>query len=114
MGAEGEACQYTYLPAGVRTLHVRRGVPLGIAQLLGQLQSLFKAHMLPYHLCEDKVRGAVQNTCYLADLVGGKALADGPYNRYAAAHTGLKEEVQVIPLGQSQKLRTLSRHQFLV
>ena len=59
MGAIGQRGQDADFPAGIDTLHIGGGVPLGVTQLLGQLQGILKGHVLPDHFGEDKIGGAV-------------------------------------------------------
>ena len=63
------------LAAGVAAVHIVAGVlRLGVAQLLSDLQSLVKAQILPHHLGEHEVGGAVDDAFHLGDDVGREAL----------------------------------------
>ena len=112
--AKAEVGQDADLAPGVYTFHVRGGICLGIALLLRFAQGLLKALAHLYHLGEDIVRGAVEYAAHGTDLVGRKALADGPQYRYTATDAGLEEEVHALTARERGELKALFRNQLLV
>ena len=103
------------LAAGVPAVHVVAGVlGLGIAQLLGDLEGLGKAHVLPGHLGQHKVGGAVDDALHPGDDVGRQALVHGGDNGGAAPHRRLEQERAVVALGQGQQLGAVGGHHLLV
>ena len=112
--AEAERSKNTNLSAGVLTLNVGAGVTLCVAELLSNFESVLKAHTVVNHLGEDEVCGAVENTRNFVYFVCGKALADGADNRDAAADTCFKQEVDVLFLGNLEKLIALCGNKLLV
>ena len=103
------------LAAGIPAVHIVAGVlGLGIAQLLRDLQGLVKAQVLPHHLGQHEVGGAIHDALHLGDDVGGQALVHGGDDGGAAAHGGLEQEGTVVCLGQRQQLRAVGGHHLLV
>ena len=103
------------LAAGVAAVHIVAGVPrLGVAQLLSDLQSLVKAQILPRHLGEHEVGGAVDDAFHLGDDVGREALVHRGDDGRAAAHGSLEQEGAAVCLGQSQQLCAVGGHHLLV
>ena len=87
---------------------------LGVAQLLSDLQSLVKAQILPHHLGEHEVGGAVDDAFHLGDDVGREALVHRGDDGRTAAHGSLEQEGAVVCLGQSQQLCAVGGHHLLV
>ena len=114
MTAKGQRSQNADFTAGIVAFHIGRRVALCIAQLLGQRQSVIKGHLLPNHLGEDEIGGAVENTGNPDHVVGRQTLADGPDNGNTAADAGFKQEIQVVFLGDGQQLCALCRHQLFI
>ena len=103
------------LAAGVAAVHIVAGVlGLGIAQFLRDLQGLIEAQILPHHLGQHKVGGAVDDALHLGDDVGREALVHGGDDGGAAADGRLKQERAVVRLGQPQQLGAVGRHHLLV
>ena len=111
----GKAGQNGNLAAGIAAVHIIAGVlRLGIAELLGDLERLVKAHVLALHLGEHEVRGAVDDAADLADMVGGQALVHRGDDRGAAANAGLKQERRIVRLGKGKQLGAVGSDHLLV
>ena len=103
------------LAAGVAAVYIVAGIlRLGVAQLLSDLQSLVKAQILPHHLGEHEVGGAVDDAFHLGDDVGREALVHRGDDGRTAAHGRLEQEGAVVCLGQSQQLCAVGGHHLLV
>ena len=109
LAAKSQRGQNADLAAGVRALNVGRGIPLGIAIVLGLLQRVLKGQARPDHAGQDIVGGAVQDARDLGEFIGGEALTDGADDRDTAAHAGLKQVADVVLLGQLKQLIAMSR-----
>ena len=110
LAAEGQVPQNADLPPRVNTLHVGGGVRLGIALGLGLPEGVGEKGPGADHPGEDIVGGPVQNAVHLVDAVGRHALGQGVQHRDAAAHAGLEEVADILPLRQGQQLAALFRH----
>ena len=111
----GQAGQNGDLAAGIAAVHVIAGVlGLGIAELLGQVQGLLKAHALPLHLGQHEVGRAIDDALDLADVVGRQALMHGSDDRGAAADARLKQKSRAVFPRQSQQFRTVGSNHLLV
>ena len=103
------------LTAGVTAVHIIAGVlRLGVTQLLRDLQCLVEAQILPHHLGEHEIGGAVDDALHLSDDIGREALMHRGDDGGAAAHRGLEEEGAAVGLGQSQQLCAVGGHHLLV
>ena len=111
----GQAGENRNFAAGIAAVHIVAGIlRLGIAELLGDFERSFKAHVLPLHLGQHEVRGAVDDAADLADVVGGQALVHRGNDGCAAADTGLKQEGRVVRFGKGQQLRAVGSDHFLI
>ena len=113
-GVGGEGGQDADLAAGVDALDVRGRVLLGVAVVLGDLQSFLEGEVLIDHLGEDEVRRAVQDAVDGLDFVAGQAEDEGSDERDAAADTGLEHVVDVVLLRDGEEFGTASGHELLV
>ena len=102
------------LAACVVTINVSRRITLCIAEILSDLECLFEIHAVTDHLCENEVSGSVENTCDLVDLISGKARMQRLDYRNSTANARFKEEINILLLSDSEKLRALSCNKFLV
>ena len=104
MLAEAQGRENAYLAAGVEAENIRRGVALGIAVVLRELERIFKRHAIVYHAGENEVRRAVENAREFVYLVCGEALAYRSDYRYSAADRRFKEKIHIVLCGVSEQL----------
>ena len=109
-----EGCQDRNLTAGVISFDIRRRILLRIAKLLRLFQYILKIGSLVCHFRKDKVRRSIEDPVDLLDLIGRNALVQWPYDRDAAAHARLKEEIDLFVFCDLDQLGAVCRHQFLV
>ena len=114
MLAEAQGRENAYLAAGVEAENIRRGVALGIAVVLRELERVFKRHAVVYHAGENKIRRAVENAREFVYLVCGEALAYRSDYRYSAADRRFKEEIHIVLCGVSEQLAALRRDKLFV
>ena len=101
---------------GIVTIHIRARIGFRIAQRLSFRQYALERSAAPFHLRQDKVAGAVQNTGQRATIaVTRNAFAQHQrMNRDAAADARLHGEIDPRLDGQVPDIRARQRHQFLV
>ena len=93
VATEGERGQDGRFRRGVVPLHVRRGVALGQAELLGLTQHVVVAVAVLLHAGEDVVGRAVHDPHDADDLLPRQRLAQGPDHGDGAGHRRLVKQV---------------------
>ena len=102
------------LPAGVIAFHIRLRIALRIPFILRLFEDLVIVRALVKHLCEHIICRSVQDSRDLLDHIRRHRGVQRTDNRDPAAHTGLKEEIDVPLSRDGQKLRPVFCHKRFV
>ena len=98
----------------VDAVHIKRGLGLGITELLRVCQHVGERLAGLFHAGQDIVAGAVQNTGHTGDAIAGQAFAKRLHRRNATGHGGLEHQPDSLRFGQRGKFRAMMRQQRLV
>ena len=99
---------------GVAAADIERGIGLGIAQSLRLLQDLGEVAFRLFHVGEDVVAGAVQDSAHRQDAMRDQAFAQRFHDRNTAGGGGLEFQRKPALLRHRGKPRAVMREQRLV
>ncbi len=109
-----KGCKDADLAACIESFYIGCRVFLCVAQLLRHFESVLKGHILSDHLCQDKIRGAVEDACDFDHIICRKTLTQRTDDRHAAANACFKEVVDIMLLCDPKQLSAFCRYQLFV
>ena len=95
------------LVSGVPTIHVQRGIGLGVAQSLRIREHRCKISALLRHASKDVVAGAIEDSMNGLKTISHEGLADRLNDRYAASHSRLIKNRHMLFVGKFKNLATM-------
>ena len=98
----------------VEAVDVKRGIRLGVAELLGVLEDDVKGKALILHAREDVVARAVEDAVDRLGVIARETLAQHADDRNAAADRGTEIDVDVVGLRRLENLLAVLGEQLLV